>query len=350
MKSTRAVILLLVALLLHSCGGGSGTAPTSDILGAATQSVTSTTTARATATTPANPMGGQPEESASAPTPEADPVAGEGYARPEVLVDTGWVLARLDDPTVRLVDVSPNASTYSSGHLPGASYVDPGRDLTNPNDPVRGQILTREALSELFSRVGIRRDDTVVFYDDSDNLFAARAYWVLKYYQHSYVRVYNGGSKKWVADGQELVSGQVEVAPSAYEAGLPDPAIRTTWQDVVAGVDDPGTLFCDARSLGEYSGDVVNAEQGGHIPGAVNVEWTNAVRPDATFKEAADLRQLYLEAGFSPEKRIITYCQTGVRGAHTWFVLRELLGYPDVRNYDGSWEEYGNRDDSPIEK
>lgn len=326
-------IVLLIALLLYGCGG-STSSPTAE----ASQNATSIPATKAIAS----------PQATIAPTTSAN--IREAYAKPEVLVDTQWVLANLSDPTVHLVDVSPRAATYQLGHLPGAKYANPDTDLTNPDNPIRGEILTQEALSALFSKLGIEREHTVVFYDDSNNLFAARAYWVLKYYQHGDVRIYDGGSKKWVSDGEELVSDPVETASSHYEAGPPDPEIMTTWPDVVASVDDPGTLYCDARSLGEYTGESVNAERGGHIPGAVNVEWSQAVRADGTFKEASELDLLYHEAGFSPDKRIITYCQTGVRGAHTWFVLHELLGYPNVRNYDGSWEEYGNRDDSPIEK
>ena len=152
------------------------------------------------------------------------------------------------------------------------------------------------------------------------------------------------------ADGQQLITEVASVAASnQYLAGQPDPAIRTDWQYVVDHLDDSSTLFCDTRGPKEYAGTDVRSERGGHVPGAINVEWVNAVNPDGTFRDAEALATLYGKAGFSPDKEIITYCQTGVRGAHTWFLLRELLGYPDVRNYDGSWEEYGNRTDSPIE-
>jgi thiosulfate/3-mercaptopyruvate sulfurtransferase len=278
-----------------------------------------------------------------------DDVVTEGYARPEVLVDTVWVLQHLDDDNVRLLDVSAEADTFEAGHLPGAQYVDWKTDLTNPDDPVRGQVLSRDGLSVVLSKLGVENDDTVVFYDDTSNLFAARAYWVLKYYQHDDVRIYNGGTKKWEADGEELTAEVATVAASEYQAGEPDPSIRTNWQYVVDHVDDSSTLFCDTRGPKEYAGTDVRSERGGHIPGAINVEWSNAVNPDGTFRDAASLAELYSKAGFDPDKEIITYCQTGVRGAHTWFVLRELLGYPNVRNYDGSWEEYGNDSDSLIE-
>jgi thiosulfate/3-mercaptopyruvate sulfurtransferase len=271
------------------------------------------------------------------------------YAKPDVLVDTQWVAGHLEDPTVRLIDVSGQQEDYQAGHLPGAVYVNVVDDLTHPDDPVRSQILTQEALSALLSRLGVHNDDTVVFYDNTNNLFAASAYWALKYYQHADVRVYNGGVKKWLADGQQLTGETPTVTPGEYVAKEADLAIRTTADYVLEHIDDANTLLCDVRSPDEYSGADVRSARGGHIPGAINVEWTNAVNDDGTFKDAATLNDLYTRAGFARDKEIITYCQTGIRGAHTWFVLHELLGFPDVRNYDGSWEEYGNRDDVPIE-
>lgn len=272
------------------------------------------------------------------------------YANPDVLVDTAWVREHLDDSNVRFVDVSANEEAYQEGHLPGAVFVSWNQDLTSASNPVSGQIASGEKISEVFSRVGVENDDTVVFYDDTNNLFAARAYWVLKYYQHDDVKVYNGGTKKWTADGEELVTDQPEISPSNYVAGEPDPEIRTTGEYVLAHLDDENVAFCDARGPQEYTGADARSARGGHIPGAINVNWVNSVNDDGTFKDAEALRKLYEGAGFPPDKEIITYCQTGVRGAHTWFVLKELLGYEDVRNYDGSWEEWGNVAELPIER
>ena len=266
----------------------------------------------------------------------------------DVLVDTEWIEAHAADPSLRVLEVGGNANAFGEGHLPGAAFVSM-RSLSNPDDPIGGQIATAAQVSEALSNVGLGRDQTVVLYDRRNNLQAARAYWVLKYYQHADVRIYNGGTPKWTEDGQVMTTVMVEYEPSDYQAGPPDPEIRTTWQYVVDHTDDPATLFCDTRGPEEYLGRDVRAERGGRIPGSINVEWTTAVNANGTFKSSEELAALYGGAGFTPDKQIITYCQSGVRGAHTWFVLSELLGYPSVRNYDGSWVEYGNNPESPVE-
>ena len=266
----------------------------------------------------------------------------------DVLVDTEWIEAHAADPSLRVLEVGGNANAFGEGHLPGAAFVSM-RSLSNPDDPIGGQIATAAQVSAALSNMGLGRDQTVVLYDRRNNLQAARAYWVLKYYQHADVRIYNGGTPKWTEDGQVMSTVMVEYEPSDYQAGPPDPEIRTTWQYVVDHTDDPATLFCDTRGPEEHLGRDVRAERGGHIPGSINVEWTAAVNANGTFKSSEELAALYGEAGFTPDKQIITYCQSGVRGAHTWFVLSELLGYPSVRNYDGSWVEYGNNPESPVE-
>ena len=266
----------------------------------------------------------------------------------DVLVDTEWIEAHAADPSLRVLEVGGNANAFGEGHLPGAAFVSM-RSLSNPDDPIGVQIATAAQVSAALSNVGLGRDQTVVLYDRRNNLQAARAYWVLKYYQHADVRIYNGGTPKWTEDGQVMSTVVVEYEPSDYQAGPPDPEIRTTWQYVVDHTDDPATLFCDTRGPEEYLGRDVRAERGGRIPGSINVEWTAAVNANGTFKSSEELAALYGGAGFTPDKQIITYCQSGVRGAHTWFVLSELLGYPSVRNYDGSWVEYGNNPESPVE-
>ena len=286
---------------------------------------------------------------AQAAAEAAAPVA---VANPEALVDTAWVAEHLDDPNVRLLAISGKREDFDAGHLPNAIYVNLGEDLTNPDDPTEGQILTQEALAALFSRLGIENDDTLVVYDNNNNLLAARAYWALKYYQHADVRLYDGGAKHWVAAGNALSTDPVaSLAATAYVAGEADPDLRTTGKYVLEHLDDPSTILCDARGPGEYAGTDVRAARGGHIPGAINVDWVQAVDQETgRFKDAAYLADLYAKAGFSPDKQVITYCQTGVRGAHTWFVLSELLGYPNVRNYDGSWVEWGNDPAKPLEQ
>ena len=266
----------------------------------------------------------------------------------DVLVDTEWIEAHAADPSLRVLEVGGNANAFGEGHLPGAVFLSM-RSLSNPDDPIGGQIATAAQVSAALSNVGLGRDQTVVLYDRRNNLQAARAYWVLKYYQHADVRIYNGGTPKWTEDGQMMSTVMVEYEPSDYQAGPPDPEIRTTWQYVVDHTDDPATIFCDTRGPEEHLGRDVRAERGGHIPGSINVEWTAAVNANGTFKSSGELAALYGGAGFTPDKQIITYCQSGVRGAHTWFVLSELLGYPSVRNYDGSWVEYGNNPESPVE-
>lgn len=286
-------------------------------------------------------------------TPTADPsvppVTIDNYANPGLLVDSAWIQEHGSDATVRLIDVSGKAEDYAAGHIPGAVYINVGNEMTNPLDSTKGEILTQDALSALMSRIGVTPETTIVFYDNNNNLQAARAYWVMKYYQHADVRIFDGGSKKWLADGQALVTDEVTVSPTQYVAMAPDLAIQTTTDYILEKLDDDSVMMCDTRNPEEYSGTDVRSAEGGHIPGAVNIDWVYNVDEDGTFKDAQELFDLYTKAGFTPDKEIITYCQTGVRGAHTWFVLHELLGWPDVRNYDGSWEEYGNDPETPKE-
>ncbi|MCH9662121.1 MAG: hypothetical protein K0U66_00505, partial [Gammaproteobacteria bacterium] len=232
----------------------------------------------------------------AAVAPAAAPEIPQAYVNPDILVDTAWVADHLEDTNVHLLDVSANLEAFQEGHLPGAIYVDWRADLTNPDDATQGQILTQDQLSAVMSRVGVDNEDTVVFYDGTSNLFAARAYWALKYYQHDDVRVYNGGLVKWQADGQAVVTETTDLTPTEYIAGAADPAIRTTSEYVLEHLDDPSVVTCDTRGPEEYAGTDVRSERGGHIPGAINLEWRHAVNEDGTFKAAPELGTLFATA------------------------------------------------------
>jgi thiosulfate/3-mercaptopyruvate sulfurtransferase len=270
------------------------------------------------------------------------------YAKPDILVDTEWVLKNGTAKGVRLVHLGGKPEDYAAGHVPSAVYLNLN-DLVNPDNPVQGQIATGPQVATALGKIGVTENDTVILLDANSSLLASRAYWVLKYYQHKDVRVYNGGQKKWVADGQALATDAPEVKAATYTIAEADPEIRTTGEYVLEHLDDADVQLCDARSVKEFIGTDVRADRGGHIPGAINLDWVNTVEKDGTFKSEEDLTALFEKAGFKRDKQIITYCQTGVRGAHVWFILRELLGYPDVRNYDGSWVEWGNNPNAPIE-
>jgi len=270
--------------------------------------------------------------------------------RKNPLVDTDWVLRHQDRPRVKLIDVCSERSVYKNGHIAGALFVHWETDLTAEHGRVKGQVLKGDALSGLLGKLGVSREDTVVFYDDASNLFASRAYWVLRYYRHQEVRIYNGGKNMWLAMGGKLTTNSPTPTASDYRAGNPDETIRTTWDYVLDHLNDENTALCDTRTEHEYTGKDHYSKHGGHIPGAINVDWEAAVNGDGTFKDIESLRELYRDAGFAPHKEIITYCQLGVRAAHSWFVLHDLLGYGRVRNYDGSWEEWGNSRNLPIEK
>lgn len=280
--------------------------------------------------------------------PGADAVTYAPFAKPDILVDTEWVLKNQTTETVRFIHLGGKPEDYAAGHVPSAVFLDLNA-LVNPDDPVQGQIATAEQTAEALGKVGVTETDTVILLDANSNLLAARAYWVLKYYQHKDVRIYNGGNKKWLADGQKLVTDAPVVKETTYKIADADPEIRTTGDYVLEHLNDADVQLCDARSVKEFIGTDVRADRGGHIPGAINLDWVNTVQEDGTFKPVEELTALFEKAGFNREKQIITYCQTGVRGAHVWFILRELLGYPSVRNYDGSWVEWGNNAKAPIE-
>jgi thiosulfate/3-mercaptopyruvate sulfurtransferase len=278
-----------------------------------------------------------------------------GYAHPEYLVETGWVAEHLNDPQVRLVESDEDALLYQTGHIPGAIKVDWFTTLQNP---LNRDFLSREDFEDLCSRSGIRPETTVVFYGDKSNWFACYALWLFEYYGHEQVKIMNGGRTKWEKEGRPMTREVPSYAKTEYKAKPRNDSIRAFRDDVFAQLKD-GFPMVDVRSPKEYSGELIHmpnypqegATRGGHIPGAVNIPWSKAVNEnDSTFKSAEELRELYEANGIKPDEEVIAYCRIGERSSLTWFVLKYLLGYPEVKNYDGSWTEWGNLVGAPIEK
>ncbi len=278
------------------------------------------------------------------------------YAHPEVLVDTAWVADHLSDPNVRLVESNEDILLYDQGHIPGAVKIDWVADL---NDPVVRDYLDKARFEQLLAAKGIGNDTTVVFYGDKNNWWATYAFWVFKLFGHTDARILNGGRAKWIAEGRELTRELPSYPAGSYSAPERDDAtIRAFRDQVLAHIKTDGTALVDVRSPQEYSGERTHMPEypqegtlrGGHIPTAASIPWAQAVNPDSTFKSLEDLQALYGGKGITPDKDVIAYCRIGERSSHTWFVLTYLLGYPKVRNYDGSWTEWGNGVGLPIEK
>ena len=282
--------------------------------------------------------------------------ADTGYANPEMLVSTDWVAAHLDDPGLVLVESDEDVLLYDTGHLPGALKIDWHMDL---NDPLVRDYLDAEGFAELMSRKGISRDHTVIFYGDNSNWWAAYALWVFSLFGHPDVRLMNGGRRKWVLEQKPLVTEVPDRERTEYPVPeRRDAPIRAFRDDVLSHLRKGGALV-DVRSPQEFSGEMLHmpdypqegAMRGGHIPGARNVPWKRAANDDGSFRSAAELEKIYAdEIGLNREDEIIAYCRIGERSSHTWFVLRHLLGFPNVRNYDGSWTEWGNLVGAPIER
>jgi thiosulfate/3-mercaptopyruvate sulfurtransferase len=280
------------------------------------------------------------------------------YAHPEVLVETAWVADHRNDSKVRIVEVDYDPeNAYNQGHITNAVLAWWKRDI---NDPLRRDIIGTKQFEELMGRLGVQENTTLVLYGDFNNWFAAFAFWVFKYHGHEDVRIMNGGRKKWEMEQREYVKDEPKFTPTNYKAKPPNEAIRTYLPDVRKIVDtkDPKWALVDVRSPKEYTGEITappeypmeHAQRGGHVPGAANIPWAQAVRDDGTFKSVDELKQLYQSKGITPDKNIIAYCRIGERSSHTWFVLKYLLGYQNVKNYDGSWTEWGNMIRNPIEK
>ena len=284
-------------------------------------------------------------------------IESRGYVHPDVLVSTEWVAQHAQDPQIRIVESNEDPLLYGTGHIPGAVEVDWTRDL---NDQVRRDYLDHQGFSALMRRLGIGKDTTVVFYGDRNNWWATYAYWVFQLFGHDQAKIMDGGRIKWVQENRPLTRDVPQYPPSDYQARARDDGkIRAFRQQVLDHLQSKGRLI-DVRSPAEYTGERLHmpeypnegALRGGHIPGAANVPWARAINPDdGTFKPAADLRAIYEgEAHLSPKDDVVVYCRIGERSSHTWFVLTHLLGYPTVRNYDGSWTEWGNLVGVPIER
>ena len=279
----------------------------------------------------------------------------KGYVHPEVLVDADWVEAHLHDPHVRLIEVDVDTKAYEQGHIPGAVGVNWQKDL---QDQIVRAPLLQENLEKLLGDAGVDNDTTIVLYGDNNNWFAAWAFWILKFYGHKDVRLLDGGRVKWAADKRELTTQVTEYPHTTYHAKTPNTEIRALRDQILSALGHKDIALVDVRSPGEYSGELLapanlpqeGAQRGGHIPGAANIPWSQAVREDGTFKSADELRSIYEGKGITPEKEVIAYCRIGERSSHTRFVLNYLLGYPKVRNYDGSWTEWGSLIGAPIEK
>ena len=281
--------------------------------------------------------------------------AGPQTASNEVLVTTDWVHARLDDPSVKLLEVDVDTQAYSAGHIPGAVGIDWQHEL---QDQMRRDIVSKDGFERLMSGAGVGPGDTLVCYGDNNNWFAAYAFWIAKLYRHADVRLMDGGRAKWLSEKDRPITAEKpSPEPKAYKAREPDLSLRAFLPEVLEASEKSEAMI-DVRSPAEYSGDVIappgmteTAQRAGHIPGARNVPWAMAVRADGTFKPVAELKRIYLDgAGVDPSGKAISYCRIGERSSHTWFVLKYLLGVKDAKNYDGSWTEYGSVVGVPIER
>ena len=279
------------------------------------------------------------------------------YAQPEVLVDTEWASQNPPDDNRKIVEVDYDPENgYRKGHIKGASLIWWKRDI---NDPITRDIINKKQFEELMGKNGIKPDTEVVLYGDFNNWFAAFAFWVFKYYGHENIKIMNGGRKKWELENREYTTEEPNIATAQYTSGPPDEGLRAYLFDVRRALDRGDTVMVDVRSPKEFTGEITappeypmeHAQRGGHIPGANNIPWATAINDaDGTFKSVEELRQNYQPKGVTPDKDVICYCRIGERSSHTWFVLKYLLGYPKVRNYDGSWTEWGNMIGNPVEK
>jgi thiosulfate/3-mercaptopyruvate sulfurtransferase len=277
------------------------------------------------------------------------------YAHPELLVSTAWVAEHQSDPKVRLIEVDVDTTAYDQGHIAGAVGWNWQTQL---QDNVRRDLIERSAVEKLLGQAGVSNDTTIILYGDNNNWFAAYALWQLKYYGHKDVRLMNGGRKKWIEEKRPLGTEPANVAPATYRAAGPDESIRARKEEIFSIIDSKSRgQLVDVRSADEFTGKIIappgmneTAQRAGHIPGAANIPWAQAANEDGTFKSYDQLKQLYQTKGVNGSDEVIAYCRIGERSSHTWFVLKYLLGYNNVKNYDGSWTEWGNLVGAPIEK
>ncbi len=276
------------------------------------------------------------------------------YAHPEALVSTEWVAQHASDPNVRIVEVDVDTNSYKEGHIPGAMGWNWTTQLA---DTTRRDILSKAQFEKLMSEAGIGNDSTVILYGDNNNWFAAWAFWQMKMYGHKDVRIMNGGRKKWLAEGREVSAETPAPAPATYHAAGPDNSLRSFLDQVQAALSARSAAMVDVRSPQEFTGEILappglpeTCQRGGHIPHARNIPWGKAVQEDGTFKSFDDLKALYGNEDIDGSKPVIAYCRIGERSSHTWFVLKYLLGFEKVSNYDGSWTEWGNLVGAPVER
>lgn len=273
-------------------------------------------------------------------------------SRSDVLVSTDWAQSNLDAESVVFVEVDEDTSAYDTGHIPGAIKLDWKTDL---QDPIKRDFVDAQQFSKLLSERGIANDDTVVLYGGNNNWFAAYAYWYFKLYGHDKIKLLDGGRKKWELDGRGMSADSVSRPATSYAAAAPDTSIRAFRDEVIAAIGTKNLV--DVRSPDEFSGKILapahlpqeQSQRPGHIPGAINVPWSRAANEDGTFKSDEELTAIYAAAGLDDSRETIAYCRIGERSSHTWFVLQELLGHKNVKNYDGSWTEYGSLVGAPIE-
>ena len=278
----------------------------------------------------------------------------EVATKQRAIVSTDWAASHLTDEKIRFIEVDVDTQIYESGHIPGAIGWNWKTQL---QDQLLRTISSKDDFEELLRNSGITNETTIVLYGDNNNWFAAWAYWLLKYYGHEDVRILDGGRKKWEAENRELTTDVAEITRTEYVIGEGNPEFRAFRDDILPNLNTKAFGLVDVRSPQEFTGEILAppglkelSQRAGHIPGASNIPWSTAVNEDGTFKSTEELKAIYADQGITPDKQVITYCRIGERSAHSWFVLKELLDFQDVRNYDGSWTEWGNLIGVPIER